>query len=320
MNIFPQLKLLPKVDLHINLTGSISTNLVFDLTNETSIIDLEEKMFQHNPKEYRESLKVPIRVLKTKKNIVLAINDLIDRLEKNNVIYSELFLDLPLYKNVDLDKLINYVLDVIKERNVNMNLVLCLSDIFSKEENLEIINIFEKYYNQGVNGLFFDKSNMTNISDYSYIFDRLKENNYPYILNLNSRITNQDYDIYTKAKRVIYSLPNKDDLILDELKNNDVLLEFPLSSLWEANIISGIADSCLYDLYLDNFNVCLTSRDMTSLNTDILNEYCLLFNNFDIKLLDLIKINIKDLEISNIDPVIKEKLIEKLRTESNELL
>lgn len=318
--MFEQLKLLPKVDLHINLTGSISTNLVFDLTNETSIIDLEEKMFQHNPKEYRESLKVPIKVLKTKKNIVLAINDLIDRLEKNNVIYSELFLDLPLYKNVDLDKLINYVLDVIKERNVNMNLVLCLSDIFSKEENLEIINIFEKYYNQGVNGLFFDKSNMTNISDYSYIFDRLKENNYPYILNLNSRITNQDYDIYTKAKRVIYSLPNKDDLILDELKNNDVLLEFPLSSLWEANIISGIADACLYDLYLDNFNVCLTSRDMTSLNTDILNEYCLLFNNFDIKLLDLIKINIKDLEISNIDPVIKEKLIEKLRTESNELL
>ncbi len=318
--MFEQLKLLPKVDLHINLTGSISTNLVFDLTNETSIIDLEEKMFQHNPKEYRESLKVPIRVLKTKKNIVLAINDLIDRLEKNNVIYSELFLDLPLYKNVDLDKLINYVLDVIKERNVNMNLVLCLSDIFSKEENLEIINIFEKYYNQGVNGLFFDKSNMTNISDYKYIFDRLKENNYPYIINLNSRITNQDYEIYTNAKRVIYSLPNKDDLILEELKKNDVLLEFPLSSLWEANIISDIASSCIYELYLNNYNVCLTSRDMTSLNTDILNEYCLLFNNFDIKLLDLIKINLKDLEKSVIDDKIKNELIEKLRTESNELL
>ena len=50
--MFEQLKLLPKVDLHINLTSSISTELVFDLTNETSIIDLEEKMFQHNPKEY----------------------------------------------------------------------------------------------------------------------------------------------------------------------------------------------------------------------------------------------------------------------------
>lgn len=318
--MFEQLKLLPKVDLHINLTSSISTNLVFDLTNETSIIDLEEKMFQHNPKEYRESLKVPIRVLKTKKNIVLAINDLIDRLEKNNVIYSELFLDLPLYKNVDVDKMVSYVLDVINERKANINLVLCLSDIFSKEENLEVINVFEKYYNQGVNGLFFDKSNMTNISDYSYIFDRLKKNDYPYILNLNSQITNQDYDIYTHAKRVIYSLPDRDDVILEELKNNNVMLEFPLSSLWEANILSDISNTCFYDLYLDNYNVCLTSRDMTSLNTDILNEYCLIFNNSDIKLLDLIKINIKDLETANIDNEIKEKLIEKLRTESNELL
>ena len=318
--MFEQLKLLPKVDLHINLTSSISTELVFDLTNETSIIDLEEKMFQHNPKEYRESLKVPIRVLKTKKNIILAINDLIDRLEQNNVIYSELFLDLPLYKNVDVEKLVNYVLDVIKERNANINLVLCLSDIFSKEENLEVINIFEKYYNQGVNGLFFDKSNMTNISDYNYIFDRLKDNNYPYILNLNSKITNQDYEIYTKAKRVIYSLPDKDEIILNELKHNSVMLEFPLSSLWEANIISDISSACIYDLYLDNYNVCLTSRDMTSLNTDILNEYCLLFNNFEIKLLDIIKINLKNLEESVINDETKNKLIEKLRTESNELL
>ena len=318
--MFEQLKLLPKVDLHINLTSSISTELVFDLTNETSIIDLEEKMFQHNPKEYRESLKVPIRVLKTKKNIILAINDLIDRLEQNNVIYSELFLDLPLYKNVDVEKLVNYVLDVIKERNANINLVLCLSDIFSKEENLEVINIFEKYYNQGVNGLFFDKSNMTNISDYNYIFDRLKDNNYPYILNLNSKITNQDYEIYTKAKRVIYSLPDKDEIILNELKHNSVMLEFPLSSLWEANIISDISSACIYDLYLDNYNVCLTSRDMTSLNTDILNEYCLLFNNFDIKLLDIVKINLKNLEESVINDETKDKLIEKLRTESNELL
>jgi adenosine deaminase len=318
--MFEQLKHLPKVDLHINLTSSISTNLVFDLTNETSIIDLEEKMFQHNPKEYRESLKVPLRVLKTKKNIILAVNDLIDRLKENNVIYSELFLDLPLYKNVDLDKLVSYVLDVIKEREANINLVLCMSDIFTKEENLDVINVFEKYYNQGVNGLFFDKSNMTNISDYKYIFDRLKENNYPYIINLNSRITNQDYEIYTNAKRVIYSLPNKDDLILEELKKNDVLLEFPLSSLWEANIIGDINSSCIYDLYLDNYNVCLTSRDMTSLNTDILNEYCLLFNNCDIKLLDIIKINLKDLEESIIDPDKKNELIEKLRTESNELL
>ncbi len=319
MDLFQQLKLLPKVDLHINLTSSISTNLVFDLTNETSIIDVEEKMFQHNPKEYRESLKEPLRVLKTKKNIVLAVNDLIDRLEDNNVLYSELFLDLPLYKNIDEEKLINYILDVIKERNYNMQLVLCLSDNYCKEENIELINLFEKYYKKGVNGIFFDKSNMTNLSDYNYVFDRLIKNNYPYIINLNSQITNQDHDIYLNAKRIIYSLPNRDN-VLEELIDKNIMLEFPISSLRESNIINEISECLFYPLYQDNYDVSLVSRDMTSLNTDILNEYCLLFNNCDIKILDMIKININILEKIDIDEEVRQELINKLRMESNKLL
>ena len=319
MDLFQQLKFLPKVDLHINLTSSISTNLVFDLTNETSIIDVEEKMFQHNFKEYRESLKEPIRILKTKKNIVLAINDLIDRLEEDNILYCELFLDLPLYKNIDEEKLINYIQEVIEERNFNMQLVLCLSDNYPKEENIELINLFEKYYKKGVNGIFFDKSNMTNLSDYSYIFDRLIKNNYPYILNLNSQVTNQDHDIYMHAKRIIYSLPTRDN-ILDELIRENVMLEFPLSSLREANIITDLSNCLFYPLYQDNFNVCIVSRDMTSLNTDMLNEYCLLFNNSDITLLDMIKININILENIDINEELRESLINKLRIESNQLL
>ena len=120
---------------------------------------------------------------------------------------------------------------------------------------------------------------MTNLSDYSYVFDRLIKNNYPYIINLNSQVTNQDWDIYFNAKRIIYSLPNR-DLFLDELMDKNIMLEFPLTSLYEANIISSIKESVFHELYEDNYNVCIVSRDMTSLNTDILNEYCLLINNF----------------------------------------
>ncbi len=101
MTLFEQLKALPKVNLHINLTSSISTNLLFDLSNEENIIDLEDKLVPNNNREYRESLNLPLRVLKSHKNIDLAINDLIDRLEKNNIIYTELFLDIPLYKKID---------------------------------------------------------------------------------------------------------------------------------------------------------------------------------------------------------------------------
>ena len=51
MTLFEQLKNIPKIDLHINITGSISTDLAFSVTNESSIQDLEDKMIQKNVKD-----------------------------------------------------------------------------------------------------------------------------------------------------------------------------------------------------------------------------------------------------------------------------
>ena len=102
--------------------------------------------------------------------------------------------------------------------------------------------------------------------------------------------------------------------------DKNIMLEFPLTSLYEANIISSIKESVFHELYEDNFNVCIVSRDMTSLNTDILNEYCLLINNFSFTILDLVKMNINILENIDIDDVKREELINKLREESNKLL
>ncbi len=97
MNLFEQLKLLPKVDMHINLVSSISTSLASYLRNEKDILDMEEMMLEKNYKDYENSLKVPIEILSNPKNIALAVDDLIDNLEKNNCLYSELFLDLFIY-------------------------------------------------------------------------------------------------------------------------------------------------------------------------------------------------------------------------------
>ena len=65
-----------------------------------------------------------------------------------------------------------------------------------KDENLRTLELFEKYYGKGVNGIYFSKDKMDNLSDYMYFFDRLIKNNYSYILNMNSRITNQEREIY----------------------------------------------------------------------------------------------------------------------------
>ncbi len=321
MSLFEQIKAIPKVDMHINLTSSISTNLAFDLNNDSSIVDVIEKMQEKNYFDYENSLKLPIKILRSSKNISLAINDLIDRLIKNNVIYGELFLDLPLYnKKIDEEKVLLTILDVIKEREYHLEVVMVLSSEKTKEENLYTLSLFEKYYNNGVNGIYFNKDKMANLSDYMYLFDRLIKNNYPYILPISSKVLNSEMDIYNHGKRIIYALNYLDDNFLLEIRKNNILLEFSPSKFLERNIISDIKDYFIYDYLKENGLFTITTCDMTTLNTDIINEWCLLFNNYPLVIHDLIKVINNSIVNANIINSQKEKLISKLIEESDKIL
>ena len=321
MTLFEQIKSIPKVDMHINLTSSISTDLAFDLSDDVNMADIIDKMQEKNPLEYVNALKLPIKILKREKNIILAVNDLIDKLESNNVIYSELFLDLPLYnQKIDIEKLLNVVLMVINERNINMQVVLVMSSNLLKDDNLKILELFEKYYSRGVNGIYFKKDKMDNLANYTYIFDRLIKNNYPYILDMNSKVTNQDKDIYLHASRIIYMMNTKDDAFISELLASDIMLEFSITRFYENNLISDYKDYFIYDLICDNIKMTITSQDMTTLNTDIINEWCILFNNYPLVLHDLIKIISYNIGKANINIEDKNKLINEFRDKSNLVL
>lgn len=320
MTLFDGIKIIPKVDMHINLTSSISTNLAFDLNSDSNIVEIIDKMQEKNYFDYENSLKLPIKILRSSKNLSLAINDLIDRLIKNNVIYGELFLDLPLYnKKIDEEKVLLTILDVIKSRNYNLQVVLVLSSEKEKEDNLHTLEIFEKYYNNGVNGIYFYKDKMANLNDYMYLFDRLIRNNYPYIIPINSKLLSSEEEIYFHAKRIIYQLPYKDDNFLLEVRKNNILLEFSLSRFMERNIIMDIKEYFLYDYLKENGDFTITTCDMTTLNTDIINEWCLFFNNYPLVLHDLIKVTNNSLIHANISNNLKEELINKLKNESEKI-
>lgn len=321
MTLFEQIKEIPKVDMHINLTSSISTDLAFDLSDDTNMAEILYKMQEKNALEYVNALKLPVKILKTGKNIILAVNDLIDKLISNNTIYGELFLDLPLYNHhVDIEKLLNLVLSVINERKIDLQVVLVASSKSLKEENLHVLEIFEKYYGKGVNGIYFSKDKMDDLANYMYLFDRLIKNNYPYILNMNSKATNSDHDIYMHAKRIIYALNTRDDGIITELMDSGIMLEFSLTRFYENNLFSDYKDYFIYDLIKDNVKLTITSVDMTTLNTDIINEWCLLFNNYPFVLHDMIKIINYSLSKANIDDETKEKLINEFKDKSNLIL
>lgn len=321
MTLFEQIKTIPKVDMHINLTGSISTDLAFDLSTDENMAEIIAKMQEKNALEYENALKLPVKILKTNKNIILAVNDLIDKLISNNVIYGELFLDLPLYNHrIDIEKLLDIVLSVIEERNIELKVVLVASTTLDKEDNIKILKLYEKYYGKGVNGIYFVKDEMDNLSDYNYFFDKLIKNNYPYIINMNSKVTNKDKDIYLHAKRIIYALSTREDNIINEIMDRDIMLEFAITRFHENNIFSDYKDYFIYDLIKDNIKVTITSHDMTTLNTDIINEWCVLFNNYPFVLHDMLKIINYNLIKANINDEIKDRLINELKDKSDLIL
>ena len=321
MTLFEQIKAIPKVDMHINLTSSISTDLAFDLSDDVNMVDIISKMQERNPLEYTSALKLPIKILKQEQNMILAVNDLIDKLVSNNVIYGELFLDLPLYnQKIDIEKVLNIILLVIEERKINLQVVLVMSSMLEKDDNLKILDLFQKYYGKGVNGIYFKKEKMDNLANYMYLFDRLIKNDYPYIINMNSKVTYQDKDIYLHAKRVIYMMDSRDDNIINELMANDVMLEFSLTRFYENNLFNDYKDYFICDLIRDNIKLTITSQDMTTLNTDIINEWCILFNNYPLVLHDLIKIIKYNISKANINDENKNKIINEFMDKSNLVL
>lgn len=301
------IKDLPKISVHINLLTSVITediNDLIDITTFKRINDIDK------------CIETSLNSLRDDLNIELSINKLIDKLIEDDVIYSELFVDLNLYKKIDLNKLVELILFVKEKRNYDLNLVLMCSDKLEKEENLEVLNVLDKYYKKGVNGIYFKKEKSTNIEDYVYIFDRLIKNNIDYIVPLDQRINNNNYEIYSKAKRIEYLSDNYEEIL--EIINENNIIEICLTKLNELNI-ENIYE--FINILIDNnYNYVLTSTDMTLLNTDLVNEYCLLINNIDLDIHSIIKNIINNINLLNIEKEEKERLIMILKGKSNEIL
>ena len=130
-----------------------------------------------------------------------------------------------------------------------------------------------------------------------------------------------DKDIYYNASRIIYNvLEIPDDSFLENIKNRNIILEFGITYQSFFNMYDDLKNHIIYDLYKLNILIAFTTIDMTSLDTDLLNEYCKIFNVFPFSLHDLVNISLNILNNINIDAVMKNNLISEFREKANLLL
>ncbi len=323
MTLFEQLKLFPKVDLHIDFLGSITKETIKELTNkDMSNLELDDILDFDSLKDYDKSRSMAIKLLDNLDNIKLATKNLLNKLKNDNIIYAEVFLNLDLFKKkLKKKEIIDTILKEIKEFNIKVNLVLEIDMQIDKEAMYEDLSLVYEYYNKGINGVHIKKSKQETFASYQALFDKLIKDKIDYIVILDTRLDNQNKEIYYNAKRIIYNFMEiPEENFMNVLKDNEIILEFPITYQNYFNLYDDLSTHFIYDLFKENIKVAFTTIDMTSLDTDLLNEYCKLFNVFPFNLHDLININLGILNKINTNDEIKNNLIVEFKEKANELL
>ncbi len=322
MTLFESLKMFPKIDIHIDYFGSILKTTIEKLSNDFLSEEIEDTIDFNSLKDYSDYKSIVSKVLVNLKNIEIATTDLIEKLKKDNVMYGEIFINLDLFsKKLKKKDIILSILKVIKNSNLNLNLVLEIESRITKEEMFDDLNILYEFYNKGINGVYFKKNKQETFDMYQALFDKFIKDEIDYIVLLDSKLTNQNKEIYYNAKRIIYNLfEEPTDNFFNIIKNNEIVLEFPITYQGTYHIYDELKNHFVYNLFKENVIVSFTTIDMTILDTDLLNEYCILFNVFPFNLHDLVNINLNILNKLNVSLEIKNNLISDFKEKANEIL
>lgn len=322
MALFESLKQFPKIDLHIDFFGSIDKETIYELTKNRSREEVDSLVEFESLKDYDNSKQLVKSLLNSYQNITYSLERLIDKLKNDNLLYGEIFINLDMFiKKLDKKEIIKTIIDCLKREDIKLNIVLEIDSSIKKEDLYDNLNILYEYYNKGINGIYFKKNKFDNLESFKALFDKFTKDNINYIILQDTKLTKGDKEIYYNASRIIYNiLEIPDDSYLSVIRDNNIILEIPITYQSYFNLYDSLDKHIIYDLYKENINIAWTTIDMTSLNTDLLNEYCKIFNVFPFNLHDLTKICLNILNIINVNIDEKNKLIDEFREKANELL
>jgi len=321
--VIEKIKELKKVELHIHLDGSVNLDTISKITNR-SVEDLKKDMIAEskceNLSEYLTKFDLPIKCMQTKENLKLISKELVDYLEKENVVYTEIRF-APIFhtkEGLTLESVIESVLEGLRSNNnVKTNLILCMMRGMKDEDNLKIIKLASKYLGKGVCAIdLAGAEDKYPLKDYINLFDIIKEKNIPFIIHAGENGSYEEVKIATHlgAKRIGHGIHSYESSeFLNELKNKDVLLEICPTSNIQTNTIDEYKNHPIYKFYNMGIKVCINTDNKTVSNITLNEEYIKLYNTFNFSIDDFKNMNLNAIKYSFLSEEEKEMLIREIK-------
>ena len=305
------LREIPKVELHVHLDGSVRYETLKEFKNITK----EDVMCSNckNLEEYLTRFDLPIEIMQTKEVLTRVAKELVEDLKKDNVIYAEVrFAPILHTKNLSLEEVVEAVLLGLKDKDLKVNLIICMMRNSSFIENKKIIDLTYKYLNKGVVGIDLagdEKKYKTN--NFKDLFRIIKDLKIPFTIHAGEAdgIDSILSAINFNTKRIGHGVRCiEDEKVINLIKEKSITLEICPTSNVDINICE-YKNHPIKRLYDKGVLVTINTDNRTVSNITLSDEYEKLSKYFGFKIEDLKKMNINAIKASFLSNVEKEKLI-----------
>ena len=297
-----------KVILHIHLDGSVRPETIQKWLNEDGnffeLEDIKSRLMVQSDctdlNNYLEKFNLPSQLLQTEQHLEQATYELFEDLFKQNVIYAEVrfapskHLEKGLsYENV-IEAAINGMNKAKEKFGIGGNLILCcMRGENNESENIQTVNMAEKYLNNGVCGL--DLAGAEAIfptKNFSNIFKLANGYQIPFTIHAGEADGYESIStaIVFGAKRIGHGVRCiENEVLMKEIKDSKIALEICPTSNMQTHAING--EYPLERLYKYNIHTTINTDNDTVSNTNIEKEYNWVLNNTNLTYNDLLKMN-----------------------------
>ena len=321
------LKVLPKVELHLHLDGSIRLKTASELTGKNieevkNLMIAKEKCLDLN--EYLTKFNLANEIMQSKENLTRIAQELVKDLKDDNVIYAEVRFAplLHIKKGLTEEEVIEAVLEGLRDNELKVNLILCMMRHFSFEDNLKTIELASKYLAKGVVAIDLAGAEaLYPTANFKRLFQIAKDKNIPFTIHAGEADGKDSIlsAISFKTKRIGHGVRCiEDNEVLNFIKENNITLEVCPTSNIQTNIFENYYDHPIKKLYDMDILVTVNVDNMTVSNINLTQEYEKLVQNFNFTLKDLKKMNINAINVAFLSDELKEKYRKIINFKTNE--
>lgn len=286
------------VDLHLHLDGALSANAIIKIAKKEGTIlptytakELQKYLIVpkkcHSLNEYLTCFDLPNLVLQTEYGLTTATLDLLKRLSKQGIIYSEIRMapQLSTAKGLSIDNVVKIIIKALKRGEelykIKSNLILCLMrGNNTKEANIKTVNIARKYLNKGV--VAIDLAGAESLFPNEMYIDEFKlakKLNIPFTIHSGeaSGAMSVKCAINMGANRIGHGIHIvEDDALVDLIAKHKIPLEICPTSNIDTKAVSSIDELPIKYLLNKGVIVTINTDDPTVSCTTLKKEYILL--------------------------------------------